>query len=120
MADICGWQNQVLLQEGLADAINKDDFKAKLTSLKPAWEIIAPGFHCWFEHDSPEIFIECIVMAAKEKHSIMQHFSTNALETKHRLQKKTPNAEEVLKKIVAMTECIGNWVHLITQRHKGQ
>ena len=50
MVDIYGSQNEVLLPEGLADAIYKDDFKAKLASLKPAWgEIIAPGFHFWFQ-----------------------------------------------------------------------
>ena len=48
MAHIYGSQNEVLLQEGVADAIDKDDFKAKLASLKLAWEVIAPGFHCWF------------------------------------------------------------------------
>ena len=46
MANIYGSQNKVLFQEGLADAIDKDDFKAKLASFKPACEVIAPGFHC--------------------------------------------------------------------------
>ena len=49
MVDIYGSQNEVLLPEGLADAIYKDDFKAKLASSKPAWEVIAPGFHFWFQ-----------------------------------------------------------------------
>ena len=110
MADIYGPQNEVLLQEGLADAIDKDDFKAKLASLKPAWEVIAPGFHCWFQDNRSEIFIECLVLAAREKHSITQRFSTNALEAKHRLQKKTLNEEEVPKEIVSVTECLGKWV----------
>ena len=112
MADIYGSQNEVLLQEGqgLADAIDKDDFRGKLASLKPAWEVIAPGFHCWFQHNRSEIFIECLDLAAREKHSITQRFSTNALEAKHRLQKKTLNEEEVPKEIVAVTECLGKWV----------
>ena len=46
MADIYDSQNEVLLQEGLGGSIDKDDLKAKLASLKPAWEVIAPGFHC--------------------------------------------------------------------------
>ena len=108
MADIYGSQNEVLLQEGLADAIDKDDFKAKLVSFKPAWEVIAPGFHCWFQDNRSEIFIECLVLATK--HSITQRFSTNALEAKHRLQKKTLNEEEVPKEIVSVTECLGKWV----------
>ena len=67
MADIYGSQNEVLLQEGLADAIDKDDFKAKLASLKPAWEVIARRFNCWFQDNRSEIFIECLVLAAREK-----------------------------------------------------
>ena len=110
MADIYGPQNEVLLQEGLGDAIDKDDFKAKLASFKHAWEVIAPGFHCWFQDNRSEIFIECLVLAAREKHSITQRFSTNALEAKHRLQKKTLNEEEVPKEIVSVTECLGKWV----------
>ena len=109
MADIYGSQNEVLLQEGLADAINKDDFKAKLASLKPAWEIIAPGFCCWFQDNRSEIFNKCLVLAARDKYSITQCFSINALEAKHRLQKKTLN-EEVPKEIVTVTECLGKWV----------
>ena len=33
MTDSYGSQNEVLLQEGLADTIDKDDFKAKLACL---------------------------------------------------------------------------------------
>ena len=88
MANIYGSQNKVLFQEGLADAIDKDDFKAKLASLKPACEVIAPGFHCWFEDNRSKVFIEYLVLAAREKHTIAQRFSTNALEAKHRLSEK--------------------------------
>ena len=35
MADIYGSQNEVLLQNGMADAENVDDFKARLDSLQP-------------------------------------------------------------------------------------
>ena len=77
-----------------------------LACFKPVWEVIAPGFHCWFQDNSSEIFIECLVLAAWEQHSITQGFSTNALEAKHRLQKKTLNEEEVPKEIVAGTESL--------------
>ena len=49
MADIYGSQNEILLQNGLADAENVDDFKARLDSLQPAWDNIVPGFHHWFK-----------------------------------------------------------------------
>ena len=35
MADIYGSQNEVLLQNGMTDAENVDDFKARLDSLQP-------------------------------------------------------------------------------------
>ena len=91
MVDIYGSQNEVLLPEGLADAIDKDDFIAKLTSLKLAWEVVAPGFHCWFKNNRSETFIKCLVLAPREKHSIKQRFSANAPEPKYRLQKKALN-----------------------------
>ena len=91
MVDIYGSQNEVLLPEGLADAIDKDDLIAKLVSLKLAWEVVAPGFHCWFKNNRSETFIECLVLAPREKYSIEQRFSANAPETKHRLQKKARN-----------------------------
>ena len=94
MTDISCSQNEVLLHEGLAETIDKDDFKAKLTSLKLALEVIALGFNCWFEDNCSEIFIECLILAASEQHSIAQCFSTNALEAKHRLLKNTLNKEE--------------------------
>ena len=45
MTDISCSQNEVLLHEGLAEIIDKDDFKAKLASLKLALEVIALGFN---------------------------------------------------------------------------
>ena len=48
MADIYGSQNNILLQTRLADAINKDDFKAKCDSLGQIWGNSVPGLHTWF------------------------------------------------------------------------
>ena len=72
VADIYFSQNEVLLQEGLADAVDKDDFKANLVSLKPA--LI---FHCWFEDNRSEIFIECLVFTAREKCFLHIHWKQN-------------------------------------------
>ena len=49
MADIYGSQNEILLQNGLVDAQNVDDFKARLDSLQPVFDNIVPGFHHWFK-----------------------------------------------------------------------
>ena len=44
MADIYGSQNNVLLQTGLTDAINEDDFMTKCDSLGQICDNIVPGF----------------------------------------------------------------------------
>ena len=88
MADIYGSQNKVLLQNGLADAIDSVDFQAKLSRLEPVWNGIAPGFHRWFEKNCAVIFMEYLTLEAREKHGISTRFTTNLLESMHRLQKK--------------------------------
>lgn len=48
MIDIYGSQDDVLLQNGLADAADPEDFQIKLASLETVWESLVPGFHRWF------------------------------------------------------------------------
>ena len=90
MVDIYGSQNEVLLQEGLEDAIDEDGFIAKLASLKPAWKVIAPGYFIVGSKIIVQKF-SLNALAAREKHSIKQHLYPNALDAKHRLQKKALN-----------------------------
>ena len=90
MVVIYGSQNDVLLQEGLADAIDKDGFITKLASLKPAWKVIAPGYFIVGSKIIVQKF-SSNALTAREKQSIKQRFSTNALDAKHRLQKKALN-----------------------------
>jgi len=59
MADIYGSHTDVVLQEGLADALDEDDYDAKLKSLFGVWEDIAPGFWNWFDKNRSEIFKDC-------------------------------------------------------------
>ena len=88
MADIYESQSKVLLLDGLADAIDSADFQAKLSRLELVWNGIAPGFYRWFEKNCAVIFMECLTLEAREKHGISTRFSTNSLESMHRLQKK--------------------------------
>ena len=90
MVVIYGSQNDVLLQEGLADAIDKDGFITKLASLKPAWKVIAAGYFIVGSKIIAQKF-SSNALTAREKQSIKQRFSTNALDAKHRLQKKALN-----------------------------
>ena len=48
MSDIYGTLNGPVLEFGLADAEDADDFKVKLHSLKETWNDLLPGFHSWF------------------------------------------------------------------------
>ncbi|PFX17680.1 hypothetical protein AWC38_SpisGene17985 [Stylophora pistillata] len=48
LTDIYGCQQDILQQDGLADSDDEEDFDAKLQSLRPIWETLAPGFHSWF------------------------------------------------------------------------
>ena len=67
---------------------NADDFKARLDSLQLLWDSIVPGFHHWFKQWRSEMFIECLILSARERQGISGRFTTNGLELKQRLQKK--------------------------------
>ena len=61
MADIYGCQSDVLLQSGLADPDDEDDFYVKLGSLKSVWEKAAPGFHEWFRKTRSQQFKNSLI-----------------------------------------------------------
>ena len=100
MADIYGSQNEILLQNGLADVENADDFKARLDSLQLLWDSIVPGFHHWFKQWRSEMFIKCLILKATERHGTSGRFTTDGLELKHCLKKNMIAEDEVLKEIV--------------------
>ena len=107
MADIYGFQNEILLQNGLADAENVDDFKARLVSLQFVWDNIVKGFHHWFKQWRSEIFIECLILSAiRDRHGISRRFTTNGLELKQCLKKKIIDEDEVLIEIVAFSKAL--------------
>ena len=109
MSDIYGTQDAVLLQNGLADAEDECDFDAKLDSLKPVWEEIAPGFHHWFKSNRSKLFKDCLVLSARENLGIEGRFYTNGLELKHKLQKKRMAEEDIPKEIAAVTAQLLTW-----------
>ena len=49
MPDIYGCQEEILLENGLADSEDPADCEARLASLKDVWEGLVPGFHEWFD-----------------------------------------------------------------------
>lgn len=109
MSDIYGRQDAVLLQNGLADAEDECDFDAKLESLKPVWEEIAPGFHHWFKSNRSKLFKDCLVLSARENLSIEGRFYMNGVKLKHKLQKKRMAKEDVPKEIAAVIAQLFTW-----------
>ena len=43
---------------GIVEAIDPDDFNAKLDSLEDQWEVLCPEFHQWFVRDRKSLFLE--------------------------------------------------------------
>ena len=109
MADIYGSQNDVLLQSGLADAEDEEDFDVKLESLRSVWEHKAPGFHEWFIKNRSHQFKESLVMSSRKRLGIEGRFYTNGLELKHKLQKKRLREADIAKEVLAVTEQLQKW-----------
>lgn len=109
MADIYGSQSDVLLQSGLADAEDEDDFDVKLDSLKSVWEKAAPGFHEWFRKNRAQQFKESLIMSARKRLGIEGRFYTNGLELKHKLQKKRLREGEIPNEVACVSEELQTW-----------
>lgn len=110
LADIYGCQNDVVLQDGLADAEDGDDYVAKLASFQPVWDELVPGFHSWFDKNRSNLFKECLVMSARHRLGIEGRFTTNGLELKHKLQKKKMREEDIPKEVSAVAKMLHSWV----------
>ena len=52
LKDIYGSKVANFYEYGIAEAIDPDDFNAKLDSLEDRWEALCPGFHQWFIRNS--------------------------------------------------------------------
>lgn len=70
MADIYGTQNENVLEFGLADAEDENDLLVKLESLESTWESLVPSFYTWFKKYRFEVFVECLVLSARESKGI--------------------------------------------------
>ena len=109
MADIYGTQNSLLLESGLADAENEEDFIVKLACLQAVWDNIAPGFHHLFKKWMSDIFIDCLILNSRGRHGISKLLTTNGLKLKHWLQEKVLTEDEVPKQIVSVSQLLKKW-----------
>ena len=110
MADIYGTQNSLLLESGLADAENEEDFIVKLACLQAVWDNIAPGFHHLFKKWMSDIFIDCLILNSRGRHGISKLLTTNGLKLKHWLQEKVLTEDEVPKQIVSVSQSLKKWI----------
>eukprot|EP00794_Sanderia_malayensis_P013682 gene13682-biopygen10980 len=111
MADIYGTQHGCVAEQGLADAIDPEDFDAKLESLKPIWDGLLPNFHAWFMARRAKTFKANLVLSARSQLNIKGRFYTNGLESGHRLQKKFLAEESHNESRVAeVNKLICQWV----------
>lgn len=109
MADIYGCQEQILLENGLADSEDPADYEAKLASLKDVWDSLVPGFYEWFDKHRSEQFKTCLIYSARQELGLSGYFYTSGLELKHKLQKKRLRESEVPKEVAKVTETLEGW-----------
>ena len=110
MTGIYSSQVNSILQSGLADAMDEEDFQVKLDSLRESWDNLVPGFHEWFQKNREKLFCNCLISAAREKLEMKGRFYTNGLELKHKLQKKQMAEENIYKEVAVVTAKLQNWI----------
>eukprot|EP00112_Aurelia_sp_Birch-Aquarium-sp1_P002183 Seg1234.19 transcript_id=Seg1234.19/GoldUCD/mRNA.D3Y31 product="hypothetical protein" protein_id=Seg1234.19/GoldUCD/D3Y31 len=109
MSDIYGSKQGSLLQFGLADADDPEDFNTKLESLQDVWEAIVPGFHAWFKKRWVDIFQQNIIGSVKDRLCQDEKFFNNRLEIMHKLQKKKITEEDISKEMIEITNMLREW-----------
>ena len=77
MADTYGSKQDRMLQFGLVDADDEDDFNIKLVSLQDVWEELVPGCHLWFDRHRSQIVKETIAGKAKDRMGLGGNFYNN-------------------------------------------
>ena len=80
LSDIYGTQSDIVLQNGLADAYDAEDFKMKLLSLEDIWKEAVPKFYDWFLKNRCDLFLDCWTLDARKNLRITERFYTNGLE----------------------------------------
>ena len=111
LADIYGSKQDKMLQFGLADADNEQDFVAKFESLMDLWESLVPYFHAWFGKHRCDLFKTTIIWSAKDRIGIGDSFYNNRLEVMHKLQKKKAKEASVEKEATAIINLLKEWVN---------
>ena len=87
MKDIYGTQTGSVLELGLCEAFDEQDFDAKSSSLKEKWNRLCPGFHDWFVQKRRELFISSVIQSAREGSNVNGLYYQNDIESQHSVEK---------------------------------
>ena len=109
MSDIYSAQSDIVLQNGLADAYDAEDFKMKLLSLEDIWKEAVPKFYDWFLKNRCDLFVDCLALDARKNLGITERFSTNGLENQDKLQKRSIKEAGIHKEVVAVSKQLKEW-----------
>ena len=72
---------------GIVEAIDPDDFNAKLDSLEDRWEALCPGFHQWFVRNRKSLFLESVIQSARLNSDSTGLYYQNDIEFIHASEK---------------------------------
>ena len=81
--DIYGSGVAKLYEYGIAEAIDPDDFNAKLESLEDRWEALSPGFHQWFVRNRKFLFLESVIQSKRLNSDSTGLYYQNDIESIH-------------------------------------
>ena len=87
MTDIYGKNNGAVYELGLAEAVDSDDFDAKLSSLEHRWNGMCTGFFSWFQRKRRDYFCTSVIQSAREGTDVVGLFYQNDIEAMHKVEK---------------------------------
>ena len=76
---------------GIVEAIDPDDFNAKLDSLEDQWESLCPGFHQWFIRNRKCLLLKSFMQSARLNSDSMGLYYQNDIESIHATEKQYQN-----------------------------
>ena len=91
LKDIYGSKVANFYEYGIAEAIDPDDFNAKLESLEDRWEALSPGFHQWFVRNRKFLFLESVIQSKKLNSDSTGLYYQNDIESIHASEKRYQN-----------------------------
>ena len=89
--DIYGSRVANFYEYGIVEAIDSDDFNAKLDSLEDRWESPCPGFHQWFVRNRKSLFLESVIQSTRLNSDSTGLYYQNDIEFIHATEKHYQN-----------------------------